>query len=388
MATEPEKNTVAPAENAAPHKTGRHIPRRRMIQIIDRMAATGQPVTAAMETGLPLPSWDDILLLSAQLGVSPMPPSAAVSTTTVIGKKARKPLTLMHPFFVSHLSSQVLPAELKTAMAAGAAAADTAVGSGDGPVSSDVQNAAGQLIYEVTPDSDVSDAFLQSCGAVEIKIGQATKPGTAVFPGLNDRGDVKKLVSSLRNRADGRPIGIKIAAGNIEKDVFVCLFAEPDFITIDGRGGSDGMSPLLAREAFGVPTIYAIGRAVKRLKNYRNENVALIVTGGLRTSADIVKALAMGADAVALGSAPLIAAAPDYYRFLQGRNTPACGHAPKKAVIPADAAARLTRFLRLTDDEIATFCRMMGHADIRALSTADLATVSRDISDYTEIPHA
>ena len=105
MATEPEKNTVAPAENAAPHKTGRHIPRRRMIQIIDRMAATGQPVTAAMETGLPLPSWDDILLLGAQLGVFPLPPSAAVSTTTVIGKKARKPLTLMHPFFVSHLSS-------------------------------------------------------------------------------------------------------------------------------------------------------------------------------------------------------------------------------------------------------------------------------------------
>lgn len=90
----------------------------------------------------------------------------------------------------------------------------------------------------------------------------------------------------------------------------------------------------------------------------------------------------------ALGSAPLIAAAPDYYRALQRQNVPACGCAPESPEIPADAAARLARFLRLTGDEIATFCRMMGHADIRALSTADLATVSRDISDYTEIPHA
>jgi glutamate synthase domain-containing protein 2 len=388
MATEPEKNPAAPAESAAPPKAGRRAPRRRMMQTIEQMAATGESATAAMETGLPLPDWDDILLLGAQLGTFPLPPSADVSTAAVIGRKARKPLTLMHPFFVSHLSSRVLPAELKTAMAAGAAAADIAIGSGDGPVSSDVQNAAGQFIYEVTPDSEVSDTFLQSCDAVEIKIGQATKPGTAVFPELHDRNDVKKLVSALRDRADGRPIGLKIAAGNIEKDIFVCLFAEPDFITIDGRGGADGKSPLLAREAFGVPTVYAIGRAVKRLKTYRNENVALIVTGGLRTSADIVKALAMGADAVALGSAPLIAAAPDYYRFLQGQNTPACGHAPKNPAIPADAAARLARFLRLTGDEIAAFCRMMGHADIRALSTADLATVSRDIADHTEIPHA
>jgi glutamate synthase domain-containing protein 2 len=388
MATESEKHTAAPTENAPPRQTGHHGHRRRMMHTIDRMAATGRSAAAAMETSLPLPSWDDILLLGAQLGTFPLPPSAAVNTTTLIGRKARKPLTLMHPFFVSHLSSNVLPAELKTAMAAGAAAADMAIGSGDGPVGSDVQNAAGQLIYEYTPDSEVSDTFLQNCSAVEIKIGQATKPGAAVFPELHDRNDVKKLVSELRDRADGRPIGLKIAAGNIEKDIFVCLFAEPDFITIDGRGGADGKSPLLAREAFGIPTIYAIGRAVKRLKTYRNENVALIVTGGLRTSADIVKALAMGADAVALGSAPLIAAAPDYYRFLQGQNVPACGQASADADIPADAAERLARFLRLTSDEIAAFCRMMGHADIRELSPADLATLSRDIADHTEIPHA
>ena len=81
------------------------------------------------------------------------------------------------------------------------------------------------------------------------------------FPGINTKEDLKKLVDELRERSEGRPVGIKIAAGKIEKDLEYCVFAEPDFITIDGRGGATGASPAIIRDSTSVPTIYALYRA-------------------------------------------------------------------------------------------------------------------------------
>ena len=112
---------------------------------------------------------------------------------------------------------------------------------------------------------------------------------------------MKELVSQLRLASDGRPIGIKIAAGHIERDLAFCVYAEPDFITIDGRGGATGSSPLLLRDASSVPTIYALARARKYLDSVHSD-ISLVITGGLRVSADAAKAIAMGADAVAMAS--------------------------------------------------------------------------------------
>ena len=122
------------------------------------------------------------------------------------------------------------------------------------------------------------------------------------------------MVTMLRERSNGRPIGIKIAAGHIEWDLEHCIYADPDFITIDGRGGATGSSPLLLRESTSVPTIYALSRARKYLDAVQSD-ISLVITGGLRVSSDFAKALAMGADAVAIASAALIAAACQQYRI-------------------------------------------------------------------------
>ena len=134
------------------------------------------------------------------------------------------------------------------------------------------------------------------------------------FAEISTREDLRDLVSSLRARSDGRPIGIKIAAGRIERDLAFCVFAEPDFITIDGRGGATGSSPRLLRDSASVPTIYALHRARKYLDSIHSD-ISLVVTGGLRVSSDFAKALAMGADAVAVASAALIALACQQYKI-------------------------------------------------------------------------
>ena len=124
---------------------------------------------------------------------------------------------------------------------------------------------------------------------------------------MNTKEDLKALVDQLRMASGGRPIGIKIAAGKIEKDLEYCVFAAPDFITIDGRGGATGASPKLVRDSTSVPTIYALHRARKYLDSVGAE-IDLVITGGLRVSSDFAKAIAMGADAVAIASAALISA--------------------------------------------------------------------------------
>lgn len=128
-------------------------------------------------------------------------------------------------------------------------------------------------------------------------------------------------MDTLRQLSGGRPIGIKIAAGRIERDLEHCVYADPDFITIDGRGGATGSSPLLLRESTSVPTIFALHRARKYLDSVHSD-ISLVITGGLRVSSDFAKALAMGADAVAIASAGLIAAACQQYRICGTGNCP------------------------------------------------------------------
>ena len=211
------------------------------------------------------------------------------------------------------------------------------------------------------------------------------------FPDIRTKDDLKDLVSRLRAESDGRPIGIKIAAGRIERDLEFCVYAEPDFITIDGRGGATGSSPLFLREASSVPTIYALYRARKYLDSVRSD-ISLVITGGLRVSSDFAKAIAMGADAVAIATAPLIAAACQQYRICGSGNCPmgiATQDESLRARLKEEAAAkRVANFLNCSTEELKTFARVTGHKDIHSLSVDDLCTINREISEFTNIPHA
>ena len=169
------------------------------------------------------------------------------------------------------------------------------------------------------------------------------------------------------------------------------MYAEPDFITIDGRGGATGSSPQLLRDASSVPTIYALYRARNYLDRVHSD-ISLVITGGLRVSSDFAKAIAMGADAVAVASAGLIAAACQQYRICGSGNCP-MGVATQDPVLRArlkvDAAAqRVANFLNVSLEELKTFARITGHNNIHALRVEDLCTTSRDIWEFTNIPHA
>ena len=169
------------------------------------------------------------------------------------------------------------------------------------------------------------------------------------------------------------------------------MFAEPDFITIDGRGGATGASPKLIRDAASVPTIYALYRARKYLDE-TGADIDLVITGGLRVSSDFAKALAMGADAVAIASAALIAAACQQYRICGTGMCPvgvATQDVNLRRRLPEEAAAmRVANFLQVSLDEIKTFARITGHDDIHDMDVDDLCTINREISEFTNISHA
>ena len=202
---------------------------------------------------------------------------------------------------------------------------------------------------------------------------------------------MKNLVSKLRKESDGRPIGIKIAAGRIERDMEYCVFAEPDFITIDGRGGATGASPKIVRDATSVPTVYALYRARKYLDSIHSD-ISLVITGGLRVSSDFAKAIAMGADAVAVASAGLIAAACQQYRIC-GTGMCPVGVATqepeiRKRLQVETAAKRVGNFLNGSLEELKTFARITGHKNLHDMSVEDLCTINREISEFTNIKHA
>lgn len=400
--------------------TARHDETNRYMAEIHEMAVTGKSIGGAMSTRMPMPSWDDILLLGAQLNPAPLNDGDFVETRTVIGKHAKKPMVLESPVYISHMSFGALSKEVKVALAKGSAMAKTAMCSGEGGILPEEREASYKYIFEYIPNKySVTDENLRNADAIEIKIGQGTKPGMgghlpgekvtaeiaairgkkqgediqspSKFPEINSKEDLKAMVDMLRERSEGRPIGIKIAAGNIEDDLEYCVFAEPDFITVDGRGGATGSSPFFLREATTVPTVYALSRARKYLDSVGSD-ISLVITGGLRVSADFAKALAMGADAVAIASAGLIAAACQQYRICGTGNCPV-GVATqdpelRKRLNVEASAQRVANFLNVSLEELKTFARVTGNTSVHDLSMDNLVTLDKEIAEYTGIRHA
>lgn len=392
----------------------------RYMEEIHQMAVTANTISGAMGTKMSMPDWDDILILGAQLNPAPLNVGDPVSTMTVIGKNAKKPMILDHPVYISHMSFGALSKEIKVALAKGSAMAKTAMCSGEGGILPEEREASYKYIFEYIPNKySVTDENLRRADAIEIKIGQGTKPGMgghlpgekvteeiarlrgkkqgqdvqspSKFPELNSKEDLREMVTMLRDRSDGRPIGIKIAAGRIERDLEYCVYAEPDFITVDGRGGATGSSPLLLREATTVPTVYALYRARKYLDAVHSD-ISLVITGGLRVSSDVAKALAMGADAVAVASAALMAAACQQYRICGTGNCPV-GIATqdeelRKRLKVDSSAQRVANYLNVTKEELKLFARITGHSSVHDLCVDDLVTLNREISEFTNIPHA
>ena len=317
------------------------------------------------------------------------------------------------------MSFGALSYETKIALSKGSAIAKTAMCSGEGGILPEEMESAYKYIFEYVPNKySVKKENLRNSDAIEIKIGQGTKPGMgghlpgskvtkeiaelrgknegediispSKFSEINSKEDLKDLVSTLRKESENRPIGIKIAGENVENDLEHIIYSGADFVTIDGRGGATAASPKLIRDATSLPTIFALYRARKFLDE-NNANLDLVITGGLRVSSDFAKALAMGADAIAVASAPLMAAGCQQYRICGTGECPA-GIATQDPDLRSrfeseKAVSRVANYLNVSLEELKTFARITGNKDVHNLNINNLTTFNSEISNYTNIKH-
>jgi glutamate synthase domain-containing protein 2 len=387
---------------------------------IHLMAETGKSIIEPMRTRKPSFSWDEILIKGVQLAKIPLNHEEPVSLETVIGPKAAKPMVLDMPVYVTHMSYGALSREVKIALARGSAMVKTANCSGEGGILAEEKESSYRYIFEYVPNLySVTEENLKSSDAIEIKFGQSAKPGMgghlpadkvtgeiakirgfdlgqdiispSHFKDITTKEQLKEKVAYLRNVSEGRPIGIKIAAGHIEADLEFALFAEPDFVTLDGRAGATGAAPKFVKGATSVPSMFALCRARKYMEKQGVKDVSLIITGGLRISPDIAKAVALGADAAAIGTAALMACGCQQYRICETGKCPmgiTTQDPSLRARFDIEKATRgLANFLSATSEELVEFAQLTGNNDIHALCPSDLCTTNSEISSHMDIQH-
>jgi glutamate synthase domain-containing protein 2/nitrite reductase/ring-hydroxylating ferredoxin subunit len=385
-------------------KTGHHGP----------MAAMGVPLTE-------LPRWGDIQLLTAQLARPPLLDDAEVATEVIIGPRARRPFRLDIPLFVSDMSFGALSQEAKVALAMGAEMAGTGICSGEGGMLPEEKAANSRYFYELASGKfGWSLEKVADCQAFHFKSGQGAKtgtgghlPGTKVtakiaevrglnpgqaaispsrFPDLTTPEDYRAIAQEVREATGGIPIGFKMSAQHIEADIDFALEAGADYIILDGRGGATGAAPKIFRDNIGVPTIPALARAKRHLIAQGASDITLVITGGLRTESDFVKALALGADAIAISNSALQAIGCLAMRACNSNNCPV-GIATQKEnlrsrLIVEGSAQRLTNYLAATTELMQVLARACGHSHLQEFSTDDLCTWDRDMADLTGLSYA
>ena len=384
---------------------------------LDRVGHHGP--TAAM--GVPrqeLPSWDDLQVVTAQLATPPQLDDVAVETDLVIGPGAKRPLRLDIPIFVSDMSFGSLSQEAKVALARGAELAGTGICSGEGGMLPEEQAENSRYFYELASARfGFSWDKLDRVQAFHFKGGQAAKTGTgghlpgakvtpkiaqvrglpvgetaispSRFPDWTTPADFADFADEVRERTGGIPVGFKLSAQHIEDDLDAAIEVGVDYVILDGRGGATGAAPLLFRDHISVPTIPALARARRHLDAAASD-ITLIVTGGLRTAPDFVKAMALGADGVAVANSALQAIGCLGMRACNTNNCPvgiATQQPHLRSRLPVDdAARRLARFLTATVELMAVLARACGHTRLSDFSLNDVTTFKRELADLAGVP--
>jgi len=368
-----------------------------------------------------LPKWTDIQFLPAQLASRPLLDEDQVFTKVVIGSKAEKPLELDLPLFVSDMSFGALSKEAKIALSKGAELAGTGICSGEGGMLPEEQANNSKYFYELASAKfGFSWDKLDNVQAFHFKGGQGAKTGTgghlpgvkvskeiaevrglkegetaispATFPDFHGVEDFRDFAKKVRDRTGGIPIGFKIAASHIEKDIQFALDVGVDYIILDGRGGGTGSAPTVLRDNINVPTIPALARARKYLDKAGAKDVTLVITGGLRVAEDFAKALMLGADAIAVSNSALQAIGCLGMRACGTNNCPV-GIATQKEslrsrLIIDSSAKQLHNFFDATNNLIKVISRACGYDDISKFNANDLSTFHRDIHHLTGIAYA
>jgi len=360
-----------------------------------------------------LPAWDSIQFVTAQLARRPKLDDDTVGTQLVIGPNAARPLTLDIPIFVSDMSYGALSEEAKTALATGAEAAGTGICSGEGGMLPEEQAANSRYFYELaSAEFGWNWDVAEQVQAFHFKFGQGAKTGTGghlpgdkvvgkiaqvrglpegtaavsppTFLDLVELSDFRRFADQVRERSGGIPIGAKLSAQHIEDDIDAALHIGVDYIILDGRGGGTGAAPALFRDHISVPTIPALARARRHLDARGRRDVTLIITGGLRTHTDFAKAMALGADGVAIANSAIQAIGCLGMRACASNACPV-GIATQRPELRArlvvdEAAARLTRYLGATVELMGVLAKACGHDHLSQFTLDDLTTFDRDLS--------
>ncbi|MGI9539386.1 MAG: glutamate synthase-related protein [Miltoncostaeaceae bacterium] len=387
---------------------------------LDRTGHHG-PVTSMGVPSTALPSWDDIQLLPAQLARSPHLEDVEVQTGLTIGPGAARPLALDIPLFVSDMSFGALSEEAKTALARGADRAGTGICSGEGGMLPEEQAENRRYLYELASARfGFTWERLDLVQAFHFKLGQGAKTGTgghlpghknvgkiaevrgipegtpAVspprFPEFEDVADFAGFAQEVREHTGGIPVGAKLSANHIEQDIDAALEVGVDYIILDGRGGGTGAAPTLFRDHISVPTIPALARARRHLDQRGRSDVTLIITGGLRTAPDFCKALALGADGIALSNSAMQAIGCQAMRACSTNRCPVgiATQDPKlRARLDVDLSAeRLTRFFTASVDLMAVLARACGHSRLADFRIDDLATLDREMAHLAGVRYS
>ena len=398
------------------------------VRFIQNLAAHGLdkvghhgPVAAMGVPRKELPGWEDLQFVTAQLARVPQLDDVEVGTELVIGPQAQKALRLEIPLFVSDMSFGALSFEAKVALAKGAQLAGTGICSGEGGMLPEEQEANGRYLYELASARfGFSMDKLARVQAFHCKGGQGAKTGTgghlpgskvqgkiaevrglepgeaaispARFPEWDDPDGFRHFADEVRTETKGIPIGFKLSAQHIEDDLDAALQIGVDYVILDGRGGGTGAAPLIFRDNISVPTLPALARARRHLDHRgKSGEVTLIITGGLRTPADFAKALALGADGVAVSNAALQAIGCLGMRACHTNNCPG-GIATQKEHLRArlpveEAAERLARFFAASVELMKLLARACGHTHFNQFRVEDLTTWKREVAHLTGVAY-
>jgi len=365
--------------------------------------------------------FDDLVFIPAQLAKCPVDYfKEEISSKTILGKNSKKPVQINAPIIIAAMSFGALSRPAKIALAKGSALAGTVANTGEGGMLDEEREFAKKLIVQYsTGRFGIDEEVLKRADIIEIKIGQGAKGGQggllqkekltrevasarrvkmgldvhspAYHCDIKNVGDLKNKVDWLRELSGGAPIAIKLAAGDVKKDVAIAIEANSDIIAIDAHMGGTGAAPEVMLDETAIPALPALVSAREVLDKAKAKQ-ELWIAGGFYTGADVAKALALGADAVFMGSAMLAAMG------CAGCNLCYTGQCPKGIAtqdpnfyknLDVDAAANnVANYIKHCTEEVKMLAGATGHSDIHALNKDDLRALTLETSQTTGIKPA
>jgi glutamate synthase domain-containing protein 2 len=422
-----------------------------VISRIHQMADSGQYPIRGLGARRKLPTFDDLVFLTASVSRYPLEGyRERCETRTVLGARhGARPLELEIPITIAGMSFGALSATAKEALGRAATAVGTSTTTGDGGMTPEERKASSLLVYQVLPSRYGFDpADLRQADAVEIVVGQGAKPGgggmllgqkvnervaamRTLPPGIDQRSasrhpdwvgpdDLRIKIEELREATEWSiPIYVKVGATRVDHDVKLAVASGADVIVVDGMQGGTAATQDVFIEHAGIPTLPAVRMAAEALEEIGMKGeVQLVVSGGIRSGADVAKALALGADAVSIGVAALLALGCNRsaYRTPTGEEVNVesdyaalstssghCAHCHtgrcpvgittqdptlESRLLSDHAAESVANFLRATTMEVTALARACGKSDVHHLEPEDLAALTVEAAAMARVPLA